>query len=178
MTVADQAINAAISLEAKKDGLVQKQSGDWKMSFTVQAIDMSDRLTKAPMGTRFAMVLVEIGDDELPAPTAATPLAVEAPPEPVNQPRPARAKRDWRNLQPSQQAGIRSSEPMFWAFLTETRAEDWNEAGGAKADDPAADCIRMICGVGSRSELNTNHAARVIWHQLNDQYEAWLRVGA
>jgi len=170
MTPADQARNAAISLEAKKDGLVQKQSGDWKMSFTVQAIDMSERLTKAPMGTRFAMVLVEIGDDELPTSAAATPPAVVARPEPANQPRPPRAKhgvRPWRDLLPSSQAAIRCEEAAFTHFLREARPDDWHET------QDTADCVRLICGVASRGELNSNHAARVIWHQLDAHYDSW-----
>src|SRR6185295_1296409 len=175
MTVADQARNAAISLEAKKDGLVQKQSGDWKMSFTVQAIDMSDRLTKAPMGTRFAMVLVEIGDDELPAPTAAAPPAVEAPPEPVNQPPPARARRDWRDVPPAEQAFLRCQNAAFVSFLKEEWQIEWQQAGNG---DPAADCVRQICGVESRSEIATNHRSRMLWKQLDDQFQAWMRVGA
>ncbi len=52
MTPAEQARNQAITLEAKKDALSQRQSGDWKVSFTVQGVDMDARLTSAPMGTR------------------------------------------------------------------------------------------------------------------------------
>jgi len=169
MTPADQARNAAISIEAKKDALSQRQSGDWKISFTVQAIDMSPRLTQAPMGTRYAMVLVEIGDDELPVSAVVPPAVADAKPEPV-QPRPARAKRDWRDLLPAQQAGMRCEEAAFTHFLREVRRDDWHET------QDTADCVRLICGVGSRADLNTNHKARVIWHQLDEQYQAWKAV--
>lgn len=77
-------------------------------------------------------------------------------------------KRDWRDLQPQQQAGIRCEEPTFTAFLREQRPDDWHES----ASDPA-ECIRLICGVKSRSELGTNHKARVIWKQLDDAFQAW-----
>jgi hypothetical protein len=157
MNIADKARNAAISLEAKKDALAQRQSGDWKVSFTVQAADMNARLTSAPMGTRFAMVLVEIGDDEEPVDR----------PEILARPRPDTAKRDWRDLLPSQQAGIRCDEPSFVAFLREQRSDDWIETR-----EPA-ECVRLICGVTSRSELTTNQKARVIWHQLDEQFQAW-----
>jgi hypothetical protein len=90
-----------------------------------------------------------------------------AKPQPVDQPRPAGAKRDWRDMSPAQQAGIRCDEPAFAVFLKEERPDDWAEA------TDAADCVRLICGVSSRSELATNHAARVIWHQLDTQYGAW-----
>jgi len=103
----------------------------------------------------------------------ASPGASVPQPDPVTQPRPDRAKRDWNDLPPAQQAGIRCEEAAFGAFLMDEHADDLNEAGGHWAE-----CVRMICGVKSRSELNTNHKARVIWHQLNDQYAAWLKVGA
>lgn len=86
--------------------------------------------------------------------------------------KPAAAKRDWRDLGPAQQAGIRCEESTFIAFLTEERPDDWYES------DNAAECVRLICGVQSRSELATNQKARVIWHQLDDQYQAWMKVGA
>lgn len=82
------------------------------------------------------------------------------------------AKRDWRELQPQQQAGIRCGEARFFAFLKECRADDWHET------QEVSECVRLICGVSSRSELQTNSKARVIWHQLDLQYQAWLQVEA
>jgi hypothetical protein len=102
---------------------------------------------------------------------APKPSSPDARPEP-KQDKPARAKRDWHDLMPSQQAGIRCGEILFLKFLEEERMDDLREGGSVP------DTVRMICGVQSRSELNTNQKARVVWHQLNDQYEAWMRVGA
>lgn len=82
----------------------------------------------------------------------------------------AGAKRDWRDMLPQQQAGIRCDEPTFSAFLREKRNDDWQES------EDAADCVRLICGVTSRSELETNQRARMIWKQLDDQYQAWKAV--
>jgi hypothetical protein len=65
-TPARQARENAISFEVKKDGLQQRQSGDWVLRLTVQAVDMDQRITTAPMGTRFVCALVEVGDDEMP----------------------------------------------------------------------------------------------------------------
>jgi len=92
--------------------------------------------------------------------------AVDARPEP-KQDKPARAKRDWRDLLPSQQAGIRCGEPEFMAFLKEERQADWREAHST------ADCVRLICGVVSRAELDSQQASRVIWHQLDEQFLTW-----
>ena len=97
----------------------------------------------------------------------------DARPQPVRQPPPAGAKRNWRDIPPSQQAGMKCDDIAFISFLKDQRADDWHES----AED-ASECVRLICGVKSRAELNTNHKARVIWHQLNDQYEAWMRIGA
>src|SRR2546422_9513527 len=132
-SMADQAKAArenATSLEVKKDGLQQRQSGDWMLRFTVAAIDMDRRITTAPMGTRYQCVLVEVNDDESPTDHKAM-------------------ERDkWRDLGPAKQAGIRCKEPIFWAFLSE-------ECGGAEItnEDAAAYLVRDICGVNTRSNL-------------------------
>jgi hypothetical protein len=87
--------------------------------------------------------------------------------QPDSPPRPPAAKRDWRDMMPAQQAGIRCDEPAFGAFLREQRKDDWIEA------PDAAECVRLICGVQSRAELSTNPKARLIWKQLDEQYQAW-----
>jgi hypothetical protein len=81
------------------------------------------------------------------------PTVAEARPEPKD--KPARAKRDWRDMLPAQQAGIRCNDASFAAFLCETRPDDWQEAM-----DSVDECVRLICAVTSRSDLNSNHAAR------------------
>lgn len=169
MTPADLARKHSISLEAKKDALSQRQSGDWKVSFTVQGTDMDTRLTQAPMGTRFAMVLVEIGDDELPVQKEA-----RAKPDQDSPPKhshPDRAKRmDWRDMQPAAQAALRCDQPAFRTFLMEEhsfRPRDPNSS------DEAADFIRSFFGIKSRSELGTDPRRRVLWKQMDDQFQAW-----
>lgn len=84
-------------------------------------------------------------------------------------------RRNWRDVQPSAQAAMRCDKPEFWAFLREEHRQRV-----ANKDD-AATAVRKICGVNSRAHFNTNHVARVAWHQLDSQYQAWLakeRVGA
>jgi hypothetical protein len=155
MNPADLARQNAIPLEVKKDGLQQRQNGDWVLRFVVQAADMDQRLTSAAMGTRFQVALVEIGDDELPK---------------------QKGKMDWRELQPAAQAGIRSDDAVFWAFLHEEHC--YPESPVIQNKEDAAHVIRTICNIQSRSELGTNHKARVLWKQLDDQFQAWQRVGA
>jgi len=151
MDIASLATANAISLEVKKDGLTQRQSGDWQLRLTIGAIDMDQRITSAPMGTRFACVLVEINDDE----------------SPVNHQ--ARERDKWRDLGPAKQAGIRCKEPTFWAWLNE-------ECGYPIANEAdAAAAVRAICGVESRSDFSKPGftVARQTWFDTDFQYQAW-----
>lgn len=151
MNQAARAIENAITLELKKDGLQQRQSGDWQLRFTVAAVDMDQRLTAAAMGTRYQCVLVEVSDDETPVDHVA------------------KERDKWRDLGCTKQAGIRCKEPLFWAWLRE--AHGWQ----VRDEEAAAEAVRDMCGVVSRAELSEPgcHAQRVLWHQLDSAYQAW-----
>lgn len=146
MSAAERAVRNAIPLEIKKDAMRQTQSGDWKITFTVQAADMDQRLTSAAMGTRFQAALVEIDDNEQPK---------------------EKARLDWREVQPAAQAGIRCAEPAFRKFLAVEYGINTSTA------QEAAEAVRNICGVNSRSEFSTKHGKRVVWHQLDSKYLDW-----
>lgn len=147
MNPSDLALRNAIPLEVKKDGLQQRQNGDWVLRLVIQAADMDARITNAAMGTRFVAAMVEVGDDELP--------------------KLAKPKATWQDVTPAAQAGIRCSEPLFHAFLREEHGY------GPSTDEEVADFVRSLCCVKSRTELSSNHKARVIWHQLDQRYQAW-----
>ena len=93
-----------------------------------------------------------------------------APPQPAEPDRhSAGAKRmDWRELQPAAQAGIRCADPVFEAFLRERYADDF-----MACEYDAAEVVRALCHIRSRTELGTNHKARVIWKQLDDHFMSW-----
>lgn len=77
---------------------------------------------------------------------------------------PENSIRGWPDLKPSQQAGIRCSDNEFREFL-------YIKHGLRNLDeDSAADCIRRICGVSSRRELNEDQRKRVLWHQLDREF--------
>lgn len=98
-----------------------------------------------------------------------------APATPEQDPKSARAKRDWRDVPYPQQAGIRINEPTFAAYLREEHPDEWHETGDAD------DCLKLICGVSSKVYLATIHKAALMWHQIDTDYAAWLvreRVGA
>lgn len=150
MSAADTAVANAIPLEVKKDGLQQRQNGDWVLRLVVQAADMDPRLTNAAMGTRFQAALVEIGDDELP--------------------KEKKGKLDWREVQPAAQCGIRCNDLRFREYLSV-------EHGFKTANsEEAAAVVRQICRVESRKEFSTSHKARTLWHQLDSQYREWAHL--
>lgn len=80
----------------------------------------------------------------------------------------ARGKMDWRDLQPSAQAALRCEQPPFWAFLREVH-------GYVTVHDTegAASAVRHLCVAKSRSEFSTDQRKRVLWKQLDDQFQAW-----
>lgn len=150
-TQAQAARENAISLEVKKDGLQQRQNGDWMLRFTV-ALDMDQRLVSAAMGTRYQCALVEINDDETPVDHVAI------------------ARDKWRDFGPTKQAGIRCTDPVFWAFLEEEKKiEAVNDA------ETAAQIVRTLCRVTSRSQFNKPgfQSQRILWHGLDQEFQAW-----
>lgn len=182
MTPAELAVNNAISFECKKDALTQKQSGDWRISFTVQGVDMDARLTGAAMGTRFVAVLVAINDDEMPTTQAAKekikPETVSPKPSLANGKPSEKAKREprgWQDTPIAQQAGILVNDPTFGAYLRARHFPEWRETSDADS------CIKFMCGVTRKRDIASNHTALVLWNQIVMDYRVWglaERVGA
>lgn len=68
------------------------------------------------------------------------------------------------------EAAMKCAEPAFKAFLA---AEHGLER--PLTDDRCAQKVRTLCGVTSRSELNTPGRAADAWRQLRRDFEAWKR---
>jgi hypothetical protein len=180
MTPADLATANAIHFEGVKHAYRQTKDGV-VISFVVHPHDVPKGLAEAPLGSRYIVALVQVGDDEqaiqtkevMPNPQPSNNI-IDA--RPLSAPKSAgakRDKRDWRDVPPTEQAGIRCDDAVFEAFLREQYADDW-----IACEYNAADVVRFLCGVNSRSAFGVNHAARMIWKQLDDQFQAWQRVGA
>jgi hypothetical protein len=105
------------------------------------------------MGTIYECALVEKNDDGTPR-----EHAVEA-------------RDKWCDLGPTKQAGIRCSDPVFWAFLSEEK----KIRPGINDHDAAAQIVRTLCRVTSRSQLDKPgfQAARVIWYGIDQEFQAW-----
>jgi hypothetical protein len=151
MSMAQQARENAIPLEIKKDGLTQRQSGDWVLRVVIAAADMDQRIITAPMGSRFQIAMVEVNDDETPVDHKAM-------------------DRDkWRALGAAKQAGIRCKDPIFWAYLREGLGDAVNSEGDA------ATLVRAICRVPTRSDLGKPGFSdqRILWFDLDNKFQAW-----
>ena len=155
MHPADRARENAIAFEGKKDGLVQKQNGDWVLRLTLQATDMHPRLVAAAMGTLYECALVEKADNG----------------EPVDHKAIERDK--WRDLGPTKQAGMRCADPVFWAWLEEEGPH--GQRYECKSNDDAAEIVRLLCNVASRADLAKPgfSAHRVKWYEIDQQFQAW-----
>jgi len=168
MTIADKARDAAIHCEMKKIAYRQSKDGV-VISFVLHPQEVPPELSTSHIGARYIAALVEIGDDEQPIQRPEkekpNPFASTSPTLQPDKDKPAGAK--WKDLQPAQQAGMQCAKPVFWAYLNEER--------NYRVTNPeeAAEAVREICGVHSRVELGTNHKARVIWHQLDSEFQAW-----
>lgn len=79
------------------------------------------------------------------------------------QPREKQSRR-WEDLTNAQQAGIRCNEGAFQKWLSVSDA------------DEAAAQVREQCAVDSRAELDTDADAARRWHDMDADYEAWLRT--
>ena len=145
-------MTATQPIEVKKDGLRQVQDGTWKLSLTVHPEDMPTSLMQAPMGTRYGMALIEIGDDEMPV-------------QKQRQPAQSRAERARRLC------GVHQFQDWLFEFTFGNNVE--------RDPDPYRDAsirIKKICKVKSKSELDppdgnaTGYAPAEAWDKLVSEF--------
>jgi hypothetical protein len=84
----------------------------------------------------------------------------------------SKEKRKWDDLKSSMQAAIRCNEPAFQRFMREV----YDSEAHGDDDEDAANAVRYICGVDSRSGLNDNREAAERWKDLDRSYQAWLKA--
>lgn len=183
--IADLARESALCVEAKKHALRQQQDGCWIMTLRVHQNDMPAEIMKAPMGTRYQLALVEIGDDEQPLPphpAAAAPRPAPSSPQPL----PVgenKQKRSFEDMPAPQQAGMLCGDKAFQKFLCEEYERYWvgvSDDGRYLSDRSpperwkaiASVVVRMICDVDSRAELTHDNAK---WSSLVLAYRLWQR---
>jgi len=164
MTIeAQMAKDAAYDLECKKDGLLQKQDGCIKITFTVNPLDMVSELYADPMGQRYRMFLVPIDDNEQPkistgnASPAAAPEGTEFVPSPPA-PKPI-----------GQRAKALANLREFQAYLAPDHPATALEA---------VDFIRECCGVESCADIEKSAYAKDQFTKLENTFHNWSKEKA
>jgi hypothetical protein len=124
------------------------------------ALDASDEGAAHPFrslgtgkhGQRFMAVLVPLGDDDQPAPTAP-------------EPQPVKERTPWDAMKHSQQAAILCGEVGFQRWIK------------VETKEAAAEFVRQHCGVPSRKDLDQDDEAASRWNRLSGQYRDFQRYG-
>lgn len=124
-----------------------------------------------PVGTRYALAIVELNDDETPK--EVMPAENQRPIRPIDTtpaPAPHEPGRARKRFGLAQQAGKCCADPVFRRFLTE-------EIGYApETNEDAAEAVRELCDVESRKDIAPGTEAADIWRNLHGRFVAWKEI--
>jgi hypothetical protein len=81
----------------------------------------------------------------------------------------AKAEPEENNTKLSLQAVMRCKDPLFWRFLNTQTVQPVED------ETDAAWVVRQLCGVESRSGLNTDPHAAALWRILDAKFLVWKR---
>ncbi len=148
-----------MQFEAKKHGYRQTQDGI-VVSFVVHPNDVSADLAVAPLGTHYVVVVAPYTEQ---SPPSSTGSEHRVPDPKVGGSIPAagttpRERRPFSSLPRSQQAVLLCKDERFWKWL------------GAHDEKAAAEDVRDLCRVQSRSEFDRDPAAGSQWDALHSRY--------
>lgn len=144
--------------EAKKHAYRQTQDGV-VISFVIHPNDVSPELAAAPLGTILDIVYSEPADNGGESHTSGPSGPVGNTHAGTGEPA-APAKRPWRDRRASERAALLCKDAKF---------RDWYAFG--KDEEIAATMMREMCRVQSRSELDTNEAARFRFESIEYAYK-------
>lgn len=136
--------DAAVHVEAVKTALRQSKDGV-VLSLALHPNDMPPSILTDPVGTRYMVALVRLGDDD--------------------QPETPREKTDGERAVVS--AGLLCKLPEFWRWLqavklSKVRVDD---------EEQAAHLVRGYCGITSRRDLAFDREAREKFFVLRSNFE-------
>lgn len=123
-------------------------------------------------GKRYMLAIVEIGDDEQPAE-----------PAPKREQRTPRARMaplcEWTVLRCSEEPFQRWIKVVYDKHMG-GNGHGWGDVTpddfGGRMDAYAAHCVKVLCNVDSRKELDTDNAAAAKLHEvIRKPYTAWLK---
>lgn len=134
-----------LQFEAVKMALKQNKDG-YVLTMSIHPDEIPDELMRDFVGARYQVVMVRLGDDEMPL-----------------------DRRDHDGDRAVKLAGVLCREKDFQDFLVQSNEIfDHNEA-------EATEWLRGKIGIQSRSELKTNQDARAVLAQINKDYLSWKR---
>ncbi len=118
-----------------------------------------------------------------PRPGDEVPVAVaRLDPEKASAPPAAseKVKKPFKDYELSQQAGMRCQDERFQMFLMQVHQSDWPlPADDAKPlHEISATVVRLICGVSSRADFDSDGHGCHKWIALNAEYEQWAGLSA
>lgn len=163
----------SIQFEAKKHAYRQTQDGV-VVSFVVHPNDLNAGFAVAPLGTRYLLVVVQLGDDEEPIPPGASIpesaalASADADGAPrTNQPSAAPGgTKPQRTL--AQYVGMRCNDKRFQKWVADqecTEAEQVDE-------EFAATWVRERCRVDTRTEIKPGTEAAKEWNKIEASFLA------
>ena len=127
-----------MALKQNKEGYV--------LTMSIHPDEIPDELMRDFVGSRYQVVMVRLGDDEMPL-----------------------DRREHDGDRAIRLAGVLCREKEFQDFLVQNNEIfDHNEA-------EATEWLRGKIGIQSRSELKTNQDARAVLAQINKDYLSWKR---
>lgn len=151
---------------------------DWKLIKTRSVVQIVFEVPLEAADAAYQVLngMPDFGSEQWFAIAKLHPEAKEQEPVSVVEP-PARARKSWDELPPSQQAAIRCHEVAFHKFLQDNYHARWKILSGNDTEK-AAELVRVLCKVGSRSDILPETRALLVWNDLNISYQTWLRVPA
>jgi hypothetical protein len=133
-----------IQFESVKAGLRQSKEG-YMLTLSVHPDDLPDDLMRDFVGSRYMVVMVRVGDDEMP----------------MNR------TEQFPGDTAVKMSGMLCRDPEFWDWLHE------NEWLKDKNESACVEWLIYFLGVESRKELKTDSEARLLFNNLKDKFESW-----
>lgn len=140
--------DAALHFEAIKIALTQDKNG-LVLKLSLHPEDTPKDMILSPLGTRYMVAMVQLGDDDAPI----------------------KGKDKTEGERAVAIAGALCRNPRFAGWLVD---KGYSESGSSAA---AAEALRELLGVESRSELATNEQAREAFMALRAEFESDFKRG-
>jgi hypothetical protein len=135
-----------LQFEGVKVSLKQDKTG-YVLNLSLHPDDIPEELLRDFVGSRYQVVMVRIDQNEQPMDRQA----------------------NFEGDKAVRTAGMLCKDPKFWKYLY-AQEQIFDEDM-----DDATEWVRSYLNVESRSDLKTNHEARILLERLNREYQAWLQ---